>query len=411
MVSGLGLKRRYLLVLLAALFAAACPIVSASAGQEQQGSELFDGAGNYGSLSETGASAGMPRETLKEALRQRIAFDDHGSEKERAGYERLLSKLMESPTARAEAEKFVNSDFQIKFSYVEMPSSYVASVNGRKEVRGDRGVTYTNKVPPEVQLNMSFLDCDVETGVETFAHETFGHSVSASTLTGENRSINRYAVTEEENARLIGWLVGAELRTPNDQEVWNYAANPDEAVGALAMVHPTYALKLTTSEMADPLPVYRERLAKAEELLANIPKQEGYVRDWDKIVDHFVKDHKIEESSFKSIRESLDNSRKSLPKRKQTLLKVKEALTERMAYFSSEEGKATLELLKKGSSAEFLRERDAEILANRKKLEGLLSGTTQQSSQPPPIAGQITWDQLKVMLEKDRESCEFGGVK
>ena len=405
------MKNRYLLILLAAFFAAAYPVMSRAEGQEQQGSELFDGSSRYKALPAGSPSATLSPEALKEELRDRIAFNDHGSAKERAGYERMLTRLMESPTARREAEEFVKGDFHITFSFVEMPSSMVATVNGKKEVWGDRGVTYTNRVPPEIRVNALFLDYDRDRGVETFAHETFGHAVSASTLKGEDRAINSFAVTEEENARIIGWLVGAELGSSTEQEVWNYAANPGETLRDLAMAHPVYAIKLTTQEMADPLPVYRERLAKAEELLQTIPGREKRLATWDKAVRHFVAEHKMEESSFRNVRDILENSHKSLPDFRATLLKIKDALNSRIAYFSSQEGQAGLAILKKGASAEFLRERDEEILAYRRKLEGLLDGKTPQSSQPPPQAGQLTWDQFKELLKKDAASCEFGGIK
>lgn len=402
------MKNKYLLILIAAFCAAAYPALARAEGQGQA-SELFDGAGSYKALSTARSPSGMAPEVLKEELRARIAFNDHGSEKERYGYERLLTRLMESPTARREAEAFVRDDRRITFSFEDMPGSTVATVNGRKEVWGYRGSTYTNRVPPGVRVNSLFLDYQMDMGVETFAHETFGHAVSAGSLSGIDRSVNSYAVTEEENARIIGWLVGEELGAPTEQEVWNYAANPDKVLRNLAMADPVYAMMLTTREMADPLPVYRERLARAEELLLAIPEKEKKVMAWTVIVNHFVNEHKMDESSFRNIRDMLENSRKSLPDDKYTLQRIKGALTRRIDYLSSEEGKAALAILKKNASAGFLRERDAEILAYRSKLEGLLAGKTPQSSLPPPQTGQITMDQLMQMFRKDKaSSCRLG---
>jgi hypothetical protein len=353
----------------------------------------------------------MDRETLREELKKRIDFDDHGNPAERAGYEALLSRLMESPTARAEAERFVKADHRIAFAFEKMDGTTIATVDGRQVVWGTRGVTRMNKVPPEVAVNSAFLEHDKDMGVGTFAHETFGHAASANSLSGGDAAANLFMITEEENARLIGWLVRTELSVPPESEIWAYASDPEDAMRKLAMAHPYYSLQLTTDELRDPVPVYRERLVLVEERIASIPAQEENVARWGRIVDHFVDKHKMEASTFRNIRDSLENSRKSLPNTKKTYTEIRDVLTKRTAYFLSDKGKAALELLRESASSPFVAERDAAIMENRRKLEDLLAGNTPESLKPPPMAGQVTWDQLREMRRQDLEHCEFGGVR
>lgn len=405
------MKSRYALILVLGLLTAACCAAAPVFAQDTQGSGLFDGADMYKAAATNSSLANLTPAALKEELKKHIVFDDHGSARERAGYETLLSRLMDSPTGREEAKKFIQDDREITFSFVEMPGTTMAIADGRKSLWGTRGLTQMNRVPPDVKLNAAFLDYDMDTGVGTFAHETFGHAVDGCTLSGDDAKLNGYAVTEEENARIIGWLVRTELNMPPEAEIWAYAANPDVAMHNLAMAHPYYSLQLTTDEMQDPLPVYRARLALVDELLAGFPKREQNIKSWTVIIDHFINIHKMDKGSFKNILDGLESSRKALPNTKKTFTDIKTALTQRIAYFSGDEGRKELELLKKGSSSRFLAERDAVIMANREKLNGLLSGISTGATSPPPLAGQVTWDQLKEMLKKDRESCEFGGIK
>lgn len=403
------MRNKYLPILIAAFCAAVCPAVALAEGQ---GSELFDGAGRYQALEADAPRAALPPEELKRELRAHIDFRTRGTEKEQAGYERLLDRLMASPTARREAEEFVRQDQRITLSFEPMGNSMLATENGRTAVYGQRGSTFMNRVPPEVELNELFLDHDMDKAAETFAHEVFGHAVSAGTLRGEDRDVNGYAMSEEENAMVIGWLVGAELGSTPDQAAWEYAANPREAMGDMAMTNSIYALRLTSREMLDPLPVYRARVAKAEKLKLGVQEKEKMIATWITVVRHFVLDHGMDKAAFRDIANLLDNSRRALPDQRMNLHFVISALNGRIAYYSSEKGKAALELMKKNASAGFLRERDAEILAYRKKLEGLLAGKTLQASLPPPAAGQITFDQLKQMLKKDKESaCKLGEAK
>ncbi|MDA8131264.1 MAG: hypothetical protein M0011_07140 [Elusimicrobia bacterium] len=406
------MRCRYALTLLLGLLGAAYLPAPNAVGEElQQGSGFFDGAGHYKALQSGTSPSEMSPEALKAELKKHIVFDDHGSSREREGYERMLTRLMNSPTARQEARKFVEDGREITFSFADMTGTTIATVNGRKEVWGPRGVTHIREVPPGVQINKEFLDYDTDVGVGTFAHETFGHAVSASTLSGADALVNTCAITEEENARMIGWLVRTELGVPPEAEIWDYAANPDRSMQDLTMGHPYYALQLTTDEMQDPLPVYQERLDKVSELQANIPKRQQNLKNWTRIVDHFVNAHKMDEASFRNIRDSIANSSKALPNSEKMYADIKKALEQRISYLSTEKGKATLEVLRRGASSQFLKDRDAVILANRRKLDGLLAGQSAETTAPPPQAGQVTWEQLKEMLNKDRQDCQYGGVK
>lgn len=371
---------------------------------------LFDGAAKY----EVGAGSLTPapedKERLTAELKKHMTLDDHGDPAQKAALDAMISRMMESPTAREMAVKFIEAGAKVEVSFETIPGSTVVTVEGRKTIWGTRGVTSINENPPRVAMNDLFMDTDKDTGAATLAHEMLGHALERQQVDGGMADYYQYNTDEEENARLIGWLVGAELNAKPEEETWAYLRNPDENRKALKMMCPYYSLTLTSEEMKKPVPIYKKRLVEADkaqvQLLMN-KKQYGF---WAKIVAHFTGPHKKEPASFQTINDDIKNGLDYIPVGQKNLKGIKEALQERITYFSSPEGKAFLKRLGDGADSAYFKQKDAGILARRARLEGLLLGKTPESFRTPPSLAQVTWDQFVALWNGDEKPCALGAV-
>ncbi|MCX5791324.1 MAG: hypothetical protein NTY45_03770 [Elusimicrobia bacterium] len=375
----------------------------------QEGSVMFDGGSRYAAAASPQATA-QDRAQLLAEFKKHIEMDDHGVPAERAAMDSMLAKMMESSTAREIAARFIKENARVKFSLGEIPGSTVVTVDGQKTVWGTRGYTQVDKNPPCVVMNKLYMQEGVEPGAGTLAHEMLGHALEKQ-LAGGLKDVYVYNTDEEENARLIGWLVGAELNFKPDDETWAYMQNPDENREYIKLMSPYYSLTLTSEEMKDPVPLYKKRFATAEKELKKIPETEKNRRNWAKIVDHFVNIHKMDAASFQTIRENISNGLKYLPVARGNLEQIKEALQERITFFESEEGRAFLAKLAKEADGEYFRQKDAVILERRERLAAQLAGKTQESFRTPPAVGQVTWDQLVELWKGEKKSCASGVLK
>ena len=400
------LRRLFLLLALAPLAAATVPARAVPYPEEasEEGSVMFDGAGRYAKAASPRATAQDKAQLLAE-FKKHVVIDDHGVPAERAALDSMLARMMESPTAREIAVKFINEGARVAVSLEEIPGSTVVTVDGKKTFWGTRGYTLVNKDPPPVVMNKLYMHYDRDFGTGGLAHEMLGHAFESQRVSGDLGDVYRYNWDEEENARLIGWLVRTELDIKPEDEVWAYMQNPEDNMEALKMVAPAYSLKLTSSEMKDPVPVYKKRLDDADKALKRLIQRTKNCGNWSKVIDHFVNKHKMDPASFRTIRDDISNVLKDLPAGQENLKEIKEALQERLTYFSGAKGKNFLSKLAKESDNDYFKQKDAVIMERRERLSGLLLGKTQESFKTPPALGQITWDQLVELWESDRKSC------
>lgn len=404
--------RLFLLLVLAQLAAAAVPARAASSLDEsaREGSVLFDGAGRYAAAVSPAATP-EDRAKLLADFKKQIVMNDHGDPAERAALDSMLARMMDSPTAREVAEKFVEEGARVEISLENIPGSTVATVEGKKTLWGTRGFTETWKVPPRVVLNKFFVENEKDFGIGTLAHETLGHAFEAQRAGPELGGLYLYNTDEEENARMIGWLVRTELEVKPEAEIWRYMESPEANAESLKMASVYYALTLTSEEMKDPVPAYEKRLADAGKALTQLNGRIEKYEDWKKIIAHLVNDHKMDSASFQSRRDDVENALKGIPKSQKNYTDIKTALHDRLAYFATDKGKQYLLALAAASESEYFKRKDAVILDRRERLSGLLIGKPQESTAPPPLAGQITWQQLADLAKKDKESCSLGGVR
>ncbi len=372
---------------------------------------LFDGAARHRAKAGIPSPAAEDKERLASEFKKQLIINDHGNPAERASIDSMISRMMESATAREIAAQFIKEGAKASVSFEEMPGSTVVTEEGGKTFWGPRGGTYLDDVPPRVELNKLFLQYDGDTGIGTLAHELLGHALERQRGGGALRSVQYYNKDEEENARLVGWLVRTELGVRPADEIWAYLQNPDDYIESLKMQSPDYSTTLTSGEMRAPAPVYEKRLADADKLLERLSAIPGSCAIWSELIDHLVNKHEMASASFQTVRDEMDNTLRSIPAQQKRVEEIKDGLKRRLDYFTSPAGKKFLGELAKAPDNDYFKRKDAVIKERRARLENLLLGVTQESVKVPPLAGQVTWEELGELRKKEKVFCPFGGIK
>jgi len=400
------------LLLLAALLALPAARGLSAAGLESDAiaaGELFDGEGRYTGTAAAAGNSAEGKSRLLAALKTRLVIQDRGVPAEGERLNALLSRVLDTPTGRQLAVEFLQEGARAEISFDVIPDTQVLEINGKKTFWTSGGHAHTSTNPPQVHLNEAYLQAKQEDAPVTLAHELFGHTL-------ERKRAERYGVqdsyifhqNEEANAGLVGWTVGAELGNKIDNGwAWIYMANPEDYHKRLKTNLAYYAGTLSTEEMQDPLPVYRERLAGADALLLRLPVKKEQNETWLKIIDHLIKLHKMVEEAFKSLVEEIKGVIASIPGSEARLGEIRAYLLQLIDKCAGASGQAWAASLKRESENEYFRER-ARVMDERAKALGtMMLGKTWESEQPPPRAGQVTWPQLK-QLWKDEQASNCG---
>jgi len=389
-----------------------CSSVLAAGTEEaaEENSVMFDGSGRYGGKVVGPGSSEQDKAALLAELKKRVVIQDRGVPAEGARLNALLARMMDSPTGRELAAKFIKEDAKAVLAFEEIPNTRVFTIDGRKEFWTSGGHAETHKVPPEVHLNQAYMEAKAEDAPETLAHELFGHVLETKRAErfGVSNTLSYYQ-NDEANAGLIGWTVGAELGNKIDNGwAWIYMDNPDNYHKQLKMNLPYYAGTLTTEEMKAPLATYQKRLVEVNKLLQQLPTRKKRNEDWLKIIAHLIETHKMDESSFLTLKESIKASQDTLPGTEKDLLGIRGYLLYLINLISGEKGKELSASMARDSDNAYYKEMEQVLEKRRQVLSGLMLGKTQQSEAKPGRPGQVSWDQLSEMWKKDRESGECG---
>lgn len=371
-------------------------------------SVMFDGAGHYAPLGGSTGVSEQEKAALLAELKTKVTIDDRGVPAEGAALDAMLARLMDSPTGRELAGKFIKEDARAVISFEMIPNTRILDIDGRKEFWTSGGHTATRKVPPEVRLNQAYLEAQEEDAPGTLAHELFGHAL-------ERKRAERFGVAasylynqnEEANAGLIGWTVRAELGNRIDAGwAWIYMDNPENYHQQLKTNLPYYAGTLSTEEMADPLSAYQTRLAAVNKLLENIPVRVKRNEDWMNIIYHLVDSHNMDGSSFQTLKDDINGSLASLPGREKGLRNIKTYLLSLIKAISTKDGDNVLTDLPNASKNPYFVEMREIMEARRQVLAGLMLGKTEKSEQRVGRPGQFTWDRLEEFWARDKAgSC------
>ena len=378
----------------------------------QAGAQRFDGASRYPTVSKPLPSAQDKAQLLTE-FKKHVTINDRGVPAEGAALNAILTRLMDSPTARELAGQFIKEDAKAVISFEELPDTRIIEANGKKEFYNTGGHLHQNTNPIiKVDLNSAYLIVQRHWGSpeQTLAHELLGHALEKARAKRYGvADVNYYNLNDEANAGLVGWTVDAELgRHIANPLAWTYMADPDDYLNQVKLSASCYAPMLSSEEMKDPQAAFKERLADADELLANIPVKKKNNETWLRIIEHLITVHKMDPAAFLTRKENLVGNLKTLPDTEAELRDIRQSLEQLIAKCNGQNGAAWIASLKAGLNSAFFRQQDQEMQKHRQLLAGLMLGKTEQSEAPPDRPGQLTWDQLKELWEKDIAS-DCGG--
>jgi|GEM_PF-1211127 len=375
------------------------------------GGTFFDGAAPSAAKISEASPAGTEKRHLAAELKKLITFDEKNGPEEKALLDSLLSKMLDSPTGRETAGEFIKAGARAKLSLSEIPGSVLHTVNGKKIIKGTRGFARPDGDPPLVVINELFRLHQRENAIEVLSHEMTGHVLEAKLVPEKLAEANTVAVGDEEISRINGWLTATELGVEPSDTIWSYMQNQDEYRRMLKTLHPYYATTLTLEEMKNPVPVYKEVLATAEQTEKELGLKAEKREKWDRIADHFINEHKMNAGEFTAIKDEISNRRKNEITSRDKLSEIKAKLAGRLKFLSTKEGARYIEYLAASADSGYFKERDEKIKERRERLASLLLGKTPGAANPPPVAGQLTWEEFEKMWAEDEKNCPHGGLK
>lgn len=143
----MNIRKCRLLTLALLIFSAAVRVraedLDASA---QKGSAFFDGASRYAVASAQVPSPQLDKAGLLVELKKRVTINDRGVPAEGAALNAVLARMMDSPTARDLADKFIKEDAKAEVSFEEIPNTVIFDINSRKEFRTSGAATQTRPI-------------------------------------------------------------------------------------------------------------------------------------------------------------------------------------------------------------------------------------------------------------------------
>lgn len=371
-----------------------------------EGAALFDGAARraQGPVATKPAVPGKT-ELLKE-LKDRVTIGEDETPAERAALNAILSRMIDSPSARELAEQFVAEDARATLAFEEIPGTEIYTINGQKTFWTSGGHAHTSYDVPEVNLNSAYMAAQKKYAPGTLAHELLGHSLAKYRASRAGAAAAQdYSRTEEANAGLIGWVVDTELGNKlDDGWAWKYLADPEDYYTGLKTCLPYYAATLSREEMNDPLSAYRQRIEDTDKALNDLEAKKSRYETWKKRIEHFIGAHNMNPDSFKTLKEKISANLGTIPNTETNLKDIKAYLQKLADYNSTEKGKRLFAVIAAQADNPYFQETENAIAKRSQHLADLMKGKSYETEQVPPKAGQLTWDELEALWEKDKAS-------
>ena len=229
------------------------------------------------------AQAPVPADPLAQSLLARVAFA--GTPEERAFFEMLTRRMLESPTARELAAEVLASPLPVSARFSDLPGTelyerregrvaFDATEAGRAVRSRDGAVVELNRACLKIDPDYARLDC-----VRHLAHELFGHTLGLLRApTAEDRALYLY-YDDEYEARLVGWIVTVELAGElRDPEPACALADPAAYRRYIQRTYPSSSASLSLDELGDPVGAWRRRASQgvSEKALGWVRESLGY---------------------------------------------------------------------------------------------------------------------------------------
>ena len=362
--------------------------------------------------------ANPARDPLLSNLLKHVRLDDGGVPERREALMTAFRRMLQTPTARALAERFIADGIPAVVRFETFEGSRLYEVNGRKIFYAPRAFTEWKGDHVEVRMNLDYLGAHAEFQEQdlppTLAHELLGHGLWYSRAARENalQAFHHHDLNET-NARLVGWLVDFELDQRFEESgAWSYLSDPAAFLNHLKLRLPYYALTWSTAELARPRETLEERSLAAKAKREQLRTQLANHSSWNGVIDHFVAHHAVAESRLTALRGYMAETAQSY----QDEIGVMDALIAEVdatvGRMNAEPDHSSERYLQWAATHPLFADLRAETDAHTRRLQGQVSRTPAKLGDESQSAvqaredhwrGQITFEQLVEMYRKDRE--------
>jgi len=347
-----------------------------------------------------------PADPLAARLRARLVLDDGGDALAREALDMALRRLLESPSARELAEELVRLGATVKVSFAEMDHSLVAERGGRKFLLGYGGTSTHGTGGAWVKLNRDYLKTDTAFLLRdlpaTLGHELLGHALGAARAetAGVDFAWDRWR-GDELTAGITGWLIAAELgAVPNDAHMWRWLEDPEQYYREMHLAGGYYARTFSPAEAADPARAFRERLARVEDALKILDDRSAEAVDWNKVIDHFISEHREDPRRLALVRAELNNAAKpvEIAVERERLAAVRRELIEASVALNSPVGKARQDSVAAGLTNPFFVEAESRVRLLGDRLRAAVARAPKAAARDPE---DFTAEALLELYRKD----------
>jgi hypothetical protein len=366
---------------------------------------------------EAAKPADPKHDPLLAKLLKTVRLDDGGIPARHEALLRAFTRMLQTPTARALAERFIADGVPAVVRLEAFEGSRIYEANGRKIFYAPRAFTEWKGDHVEVRMNLDYLGTDDEFQAQdlppTLAHELLGHGLWYSRAVRENalQAFHHHDLNET-NARLVGWLVDFELDQRFEEGgAWSYLQNPEGFLQHLKLRLPYYALTWSTAELARPRETLEERSLAAQAKRDLLKTQLANHLSWNGVIDHFVSHHDVAESRLRALRAYMTDTAQSY----QDEIKVMDALIAEVdatvGRMNAEPDRESERFLKAAATHPLFADLRTDTDENTRRLIEQVSKTPAKLGDESDAAarareehwrGQITFEQLVEMYKKDR---------
>lgn len=398
---------------LAFLLAAPLGASRALAQTTQSPDRLFDGAkphdGDAAGPLQTGAAdpdgLDAKQRALLDGLLARVELKPGDDPRAPALLHETFVRLVRTPTGAEMSARFIAENARAVVEFGVHLSSAVRMVNGKAVLLYSGGDTDTSKHPPVIMLNQGYLETDPAwRGPEmtgTLGHEMFGHAFERQRAdkAGVTSSLNHYR-GDEANAGLLGWLIELEAGAPaDDGNMWNYIQDPEAYHRNLETLMAYYAGTFSVADMKNPLATLKDRRDRVDQARARLHQRRESTDNWRPVVEHFIEVHGMSRDDFSNILASIDGTDKFTETEDKEYVHIQSYIDSLSAHWSGD-GAAELATISAESGSPYYVGTEERLQVLRGRLKDLTANRKPEPSAPP-VPGQITWDQLSDMYEKD----------
>lgn len=341
---------------------------------------------------------------------ERVKLDDRGKADEKKALEAAFKRLLETPTGRRYAEEFLAEGLKGSIQFEDFPDSQLILVDNRKKFFAAQAFTdFKEDGTVLVRLNRHYVDGDAdylrESLPSVMGHELLGHGLWYGRADKVGLKVAfHYHELNETMARLVGWAIDHELDGKfEDAGAWNFANDPAHYLTNLKMRQAYYSTTFSAQEMSDPVATLRSRVAPAKAEIERSKRNLASQKTWPPVVDHFVKEHKIDPKRFELLRKELADQEAYHAAEIANSEAVLNEVTVLLGKIEAETDNGSQNYLRGASASPLfarLRE-DAERMMTL--VRSLASSGPYEPPRPPAPRpkGQISWEEFIQMYRDD----------